>query len=169
MDNQRLIAFVLKKAGAEVTIVENGQSAMEISSASRDAGRPFDVILMDIQMPVMDGYTATSRLRAQCYRGAIIGLTAHTMAGDREKCLAAGCDEYATKPIDRAGLVALVAGLLEAAVVSLNRRSFERAAPQASRSIALPRSPKASAGRGVASSAGIESEFAWAGGWPGWR
>ena len=59
-----LIAFVLKKAGAEVTIVENGQSAMEKARTSRDAGRPFDVILMDIQMPVMDGYTATSRLRA---------------------------------------------------------------------------------------------------------
>jgi Amt family ammonium transporter len=109
VDNQRLIAFILKKAGADVTVVENGQSAMESAVQARDAGRPFDVILMDIQMPVMDGYTATFRLREAGYRGAIIALTAHTMSGDREKCLAAGCDAYTTKPIDRAKLLALIA------------------------------------------------------------
>ena len=113
LDNQRLIAFVLKKAGADVAVVENGQAAMERAFEALDAGKPFDVILMDIQMPVMDGYTATSRLRAEGYRGVIIGLTAHTMSGDRDKCLAAGCDEYTTKPIDRAKLVALVAELHE--------------------------------------------------------
>ncbi|HUE15644.1 MAG TPA: ATP-binding protein, partial [Planctomycetaceae bacterium] len=111
VDNQRLISFVLKKAGADVTVVENGQVAMERAFQARDAGKPFDVILMDIQMPIMDGYTSTSRLRAEGYRGAIVGLTAHTMSGDREKCLAAGCDDYTTKPIDRAKLVALVAEL----------------------------------------------------------
>ena len=111
VDNQRLISFVLKKAGASVSIVENGQAAMERALEARDAGKPFDVILMDIQMPVMDGYTATSRLRAAGYDGAIIGLTAHTMSGDRDKCLAAGCDDYATKPIDRAKLVTLISEL----------------------------------------------------------
>jgi Amt family ammonium transporter len=111
VDNQRLIAFILKKAGAEVTVVENGQTAMDRAVEARDAGRPFDVILMDIQMPVMDGYTATSRLRDAGYRGVIIALTAHTMNGDRDKCLAAGCDAYTTKPIDRAKLVALIADL----------------------------------------------------------
>ena len=109
VDNQRLVSFIFKKAGADVTVVENGQAAMERALEARDAGKPFDVILMDIQMPVMDGYTATSRLREAGYRGVIIGLTAHTMSKDRDKCLAAGCDDYATKPIDRAKLIALVA------------------------------------------------------------
>jgi signal transduction histidine kinase len=111
IDNQRLISFVLKKAGAQISIVENGLAAMERALEARAAGQPFDVILMDIQMPVMDGYTATGRLRAAGYTGPIVGLTAHTMSGDREKCLAAGCDEYAVKPIDRAKLVALIGEL----------------------------------------------------------
>jgi CheY-like chemotaxis protein len=111
IDNQRLISFILKKAGAQVAIVENGQAAMEQALEARAAGQPFDVILMDIQMPIMDGYTATGRLRAAGYIGPIVGLTAHTMSGDRDKCIAAGCDEYAVKPIDRAKLVALIGEL----------------------------------------------------------
>jgi CheY-like chemotaxis protein len=113
-DNQRLISFVLRHAGAAVTLTPNGELACEAALAARDAGRPFDVILLDMQMPVMDGYEAAARLRRERYSGPILALTAHAMEGDREKCLKAGCDDYATKPIDRAGLIATVCDSLRA-------------------------------------------------------
>ncbi len=108
-DNQRLITFLLKKAGAEVTVVENGRHALEQALAAWKHGRAFDVILMDMQMPVMDGYTAVRTLREHGYGGPIISLTAHAMAEDRQLCLNAGCDDYVTKPIDRQTLLASVA------------------------------------------------------------
>ena len=104
-DNQRLISHVLRKAGAVVTAVENGAQAVDTALAARDYGSPYDVILMDMQMPVMDGYEATSALRQNGYSGPIIALTAHAMASDRDKCLTAGCDDYASKPIDRVCLI----------------------------------------------------------------
>ncbi|MFI5316517.1 MAG: ATP-binding protein [Myxococcota bacterium] len=108
-DNQRLISLVLRKAGADVSVVENGQMALE--RAERES---FDLILMDMAMPVMDGYTAARSLRARGIDVPIVALTAHALAGEREKCLEAGCDAYLTKPIDRFDLLASIRGLLEA-------------------------------------------------------
>ncbi|UCD74466.1 MAG: response regulator [Phycisphaerales bacterium] len=107
-DNQRLIAHVLRQAGAEVTVAENGQIALEAAIEARERGRPFEIILMDMQMPVLDGYAATLKLRQEGFTTPIIALTAHAMTGDREKCTQAGCDDYATKPIDRRKLVEIV-------------------------------------------------------------
>jgi PAS domain S-box-containing protein len=107
-DNQRLIGILLRKSGADVVAVENGQLAVETVLAAHKAGDPFDVILMDMQMPVLDGYEATRQLREWGYAGPIVALTAHAMAEDCQKCLDAGCDDYATKPIDRQKLLTTV-------------------------------------------------------------
>ena len=109
LDNQLLISTHLTRAGARVTVAENGRVALEMALAAAFAKEPFDVILMDMQMPEMDGYAATSELRRKGYTGPIVALTAHAMAGDRERCISAGCTDYLTKPIGRSKLVSAVA------------------------------------------------------------
>lgn len=98
-DNQDLLVKHLIKAGATVEVVDNGLSAVQKAQASH-----YDLILMDVQMPVMDGLTAARQLRERGYAKPIVTLTANAMKEDRDKCLAAGVDDYLTKPLDAAEL-----------------------------------------------------------------
>ena len=107
-DNRRLITRILTRSGVEVRIAENGQCALEIIEAAEAAGTPFDLVLMDMQMPVLDGYGAVQELRRRGSTIPVIALTAHAVAEERARCLEAGCDDFATKPIDRTRLLALV-------------------------------------------------------------
>jgi signal transduction histidine kinase/HPt (histidine-containing phosphotransfer) domain-containing protein/ActR/RegA family two-component response regulator len=107
-DNQLLIGRWLERCGAEVTIADNGTEAVTLAEQSLALQQPFDVILMDMQMPVMDGYAATKILRQRGWTAPIIALTANTMSGDRDRCLQAGCSDFASKPIDRARLLSQI-------------------------------------------------------------
>jgi CheY-like chemotaxis protein len=95
---------VLERAGATITTAENGQAGVDAAN-----WEPFDLILMDMQMPVMDGYAAARELRRQGHQTPIIALTAHAMAGDEQKCRDAGCSGYLTKPIEPRKLLRAVA------------------------------------------------------------
>jgi CheY-like chemotaxis protein len=115
-DNQRLISAVLKRAGATFELADNGKIGVEKAWSAETEQTPFDLILMDMQMPVLDGYAAASRLRDEDYPRPIVALTAHAMEGEREKCLSAGCADYASKPINRQRLLKTVQRLVSADV-----------------------------------------------------
>jgi CheY-like chemotaxis protein len=105
--NQRLVTRLLEKRGHQVTLAATGQQAVD-----RWSEQPFDAVLMDVQMPDMDGLQATGVIRER-EKGTgrhtpIIALTAHAMKGDRERCLGAGMDNYITKPINSAELMAVL-------------------------------------------------------------
>lgn len=103
--NQRLIVFHLKKAGAEVDVTDNGREALELILRAEALSRPYSVLLTDMQMPEMDGYTLARTLRDRANDIPIIALTAHAMAEDRQRCLDAGCNDYVSKPIDKGLLI----------------------------------------------------------------
>jgi CheY-like chemotaxis protein len=107
--NQKLLEVYLQKMGFFVKIVENGKDAVEEALSGN-----YDLILMDIQMPVMNGYEATKLIREHGLSIPVIAVTANAMAGDEEKCLAAGCDDYMPKPISGPRLYDLIGQYLAA-------------------------------------------------------
>lgn len=102
-DNLALIKRILRIAGAEVETANNGKEAIQ-----QALGNKFDLILMDLQMPEMDGHEATRELRRQGYSRPIIALTAHAMKEERKRCLESGFDDHLTKPVDREALIHVV-------------------------------------------------------------
>lgn len=104
-DNQVLINMYLSKVGASVTIASNGAEGVK-----RALAEDFDVVLMDIQMPVLDGHDATKKLRSTNYSKPIIALTAHAMKAEQDKCFASGFSEFLTKPIEKKRLINLLLG-----------------------------------------------------------
>jgi len=111
---QAVIRFYLKSAGAQVTIVENGAQALEAFEMAASEALPFDLLLTDMQMPVMDGYALVRNLRAKGITIPIIALTAHSMAEDKKTCLDTGCNGYLSKPVDRNLLLKTCKEFLEA-------------------------------------------------------
>jgi len=117
VDDRRDIRYLaqhfIEKAGGSVVTATNGQEATEMLQASQNNGQPpIDLIVMDMQMPVMDGYDAATQLRKTGCTLPIIALTANAMKSDRDECLAAGCTDYTTKPLNSHKLVALIARLI---------------------------------------------------------
>lgn len=112
-EDTRGIQFVmmrlLERVVKEVVIVNNGKEAVEALTRSIAENKPFDIVLMDMQMPVMSGFDATERCRQMGIHLPIIALTAGAMAGDRERCLAAGCTDYLPKPLSQQSLFEMLA------------------------------------------------------------
>lgn len=107
-DIWRVCKYFLEGAGASVEIAEDGQQALDLVEQFEKANQPFDIILMDMQMPVLTGYDATRTLRERGFEAPIIALTAGAMKGDRDRCLASGCTDYFAKPVDGPKLIRLV-------------------------------------------------------------
>ena len=114
VDDRREVRYLaqhfIEEAGGKVLVAQNGAEALELLSGA--AGAMVDLVVMDISMPVMDGYTAARALRERGFTLPIIALTANAMQGDREKCLDAGFNDYATKPLDRRILVETIKRLI---------------------------------------------------------
>lgn len=108
--NRDMLSRRLKRKGFEVVLAVDGQEGIDLAQSQAP-----DLILMDMSLPVVDGWEATRLLKAQPGTRTIpvIALTAHAMAGDREKALEAGCDDYDIKPIDLERLLGKIQGLLE--------------------------------------------------------
>jgi len=113
LDNQRLISLHLRRAGATVDVADNGRIALALLNEAAAEGRPYQLLVTDIQMPEMDGYSLTRAIRSAGGEIPIIALTAHAMPEDRNRCLNAGCTDFATKPIDSHLLISKCAALMK--------------------------------------------------------
>jgi two-component system CheB/CheR fusion protein len=137
-DMRYLLQTYLEEAGAQVGTAVDGRAAIAAVESSLEEGRPYDAILLDVQMPVMDGLQAAAALRAAGYPGRIVALTANAMKGDRERCLASGFDDYLAKPIDRLRLLYALARASGDAPTPEVERRYARAASKASAGVAHP-------------------------------
>lgn len=108
--NRDMLSRRLKKKGHGVTIAVDGQQGLDLAVAEKP-----DIILLDMSLPIVDGWEAAGQLKSDPATNTIpiIALTAHAMAGDREKCLEAGCEDYDTKPVDFKRLLGKIDGLLK--------------------------------------------------------
>jgi signal transduction histidine kinase/DNA-binding response OmpR family regulator len=105
LDNRRIIRFLLEEQGASVRMASDGAQGLAAALGALAQEQPFDLILMDVRMPQMDGYTAVRRMREAGLAGPVVALTAYAMVQDRERCLEAGFDEVLTKPVDERLLI----------------------------------------------------------------
>ncbi len=127
-DNRQILSLYLRRAGADVVLAENGRVAVE-----RAAAENLNLILMDIEMPELDGFAATRQLRAAGCTLPIIALTAHTSPENQNRCFAAGCTSYVNKPIDKGTLLNCVAPYLgrgEPAATTIPGSTAPAAEPQ---------------------------------------
>jgi CheY-like chemotaxis protein len=102
---RQLMGYFIEQAGGRVTLIDSGQAAVDVIA---QAPNDFDVVLLDIQMPRLDGYEVARRIRQLGFRKPVIAVTAAAMPNDRAKCLAAGCDDYLPKPIEGKQLIAMI-------------------------------------------------------------
>jgi PAS domain S-box-containing protein len=125
--NRQLITVILTRAGLHVETAENGAVAVQMASSN-----PFDLILMDMQMPTLDGYAATTRLRQMGLSIPIVALTANAMKGDEERCRAAGCSAFVAKPVDIDALIRCLAEQLQGVIGPDQRPTLKGATPAVS-------------------------------------
>ena len=105
-DNQALISIYLTRAGARVEIASDGEQGYKMA-----LGSDYDIVLMDVQMPIMDGISAVKKLREKEYPKPIIALTAHAMKEERIRCLSAGFSDFLSKPMNREDLINMILAL----------------------------------------------------------
>ena len=110
--NRKLLCKLLERRGLEVELAKDGLEGFEMADASERSGRPYDLVLLDMHMPVQDGYTTARQLKGEGYGRPVVALTASAMAEDRRRCLDAGCDDYLPKPVDASDLNGILARYL---------------------------------------------------------